>query len=347
MSRKKTGTRYAFLLPFAKTVGFIAIAVLLNCADVPTPASPTRWEKVTDAPEGAVDLAVTADDEVWMVGAEDGRAAIWRWDGSRVARAFTYPRGESKFKGIDARDGGTWAAGWVSESGDQNGILFQYTSDRWEEIKPVPEVTLGFYGVASAGGAGCWLVNPDKLFRYSDGNWETYAGSDSIAGITRQSGPGVFAWRESGGEIWAFDGAQWRPENVDSPPDFVHGGFTNGASSARFSYFESFFMRSDIYYRSIYRRDDAPAGAGNYDLFFFAPHGPYFYTIADFAFADDDNGVAVGYLTSVVWEGGEPHQEICDESFKTPFAVAALAPGDYWMLSRDEEGRQFLWRWNK
>jgi len=285
-----------------------------------------------------------------MVGAEEGRAAIWRWDGSRIRRAFVYPRGESRFKAIDVGGGAVWVAGWLSEGGDQKGILVRRAGGEWEEVTTVPDMPLGFSYVAAEGPAGCWLANPARLFHYHNGAWVTFAQPASgggAGGVTRQRGGAIFAWREYDPDIWAFDGSGWRREDFDRPPDFYRAGFVGGASGAARSFFLSHVYRSDVLYATLFRRDDAPAGEGSYELLYNAPHGPYFYRIDDFTFADDDNGVAVGYLTSVVWEDGEPHQEICDESFKIPYAVAALAPGEYWMLSEDEEGRRFLWRWKK
>jgi hypothetical protein len=42
----------------------------------------------------------------------------------------------------------------------------------------------------------------------------------------------------------------------------------------------------------------------------------------------------VGFRTSVRCEAGVCREEIYAGGLGTPFAVAALAPGDYWMLAR-------------
>jgi hypothetical protein len=103
----------------------------------------------------------------------------------------------------------------------------------------------------------------------------------------------------------------------------------------------------DFYYGAILRRDAAPPGKGTYELVFFAPPGPYFYHISALSYADAENGVAVGYLTSVVCENGVYYEEIVTRPFGTPVAVSALAPGDYWMLSKAEGEGNFLARYKK
>jgi len=350
MSRKKLGVfenaAYRFAIGLLPSVIFIS----LNCTGTPMEAPSTLWKKVAAAPPGAASLFAAEDTHVWLVGSESDEAVIWRWDGETLGEEFRCVEKNTDLRDIDFYGGTGWAAGDINAAGNHTGLLLRYEGGSWSRVSNVPESRSGFSKVSAFDSDGCWVIGGSDVLRYDGGAWTRFGDFPNARDIGFCKPSRGFITTDLGPYIWVFDGAGWVRENVPLPSGVAATGLAGIAPVPGGAFFTCSLVQEglpDFYYGAILRRDAAGPGEGAYELVFFAPPGPYFYGLDALSFADGENGVAVGYLTSVLCEGGVYYEEIITGDLGTPFAVAALAPGDYWMLAKTESGGNILARHKK
>ncbi|MEE9457283.1 MAG: hypothetical protein V3W11_09065 [bacterium] len=310
---------------------------------------------VVNTPAGLTGIYARDEEEVWLVGEDppnssESQALIMLYTAGRIEEKYRLAERGSTFYDIDFYGDTGWAAGDINVAGNYAGLLFKYEGGSWSRVSNVPETRWGFYKVSAYSRDGCWLKGGYEVFRYDRGTWTRFGDFPNARDVAFSSPSRGFITTDLGPYIWVFDGARWVREDVVLPPGFSTTGLADIAPIPGGVLFTCSLRQeglSDFYYSAILRRDLAPPGEGDYELVFFAPPGPYFYYISALSFADAENGVAVGYLTSVVCENGVYYEEIVTRPFGTPFAVAALAAGDYWMLSKAEGVGHFLARYKK
>jgi hypothetical protein len=313
-------------------------------------APPSSWKKVAEPPPGAACLFASDDTHVWLVGSESSEGVVWRWDGETLAEEFRCVDKNTDLSDIDFYGDTGWAAGDIKVAGNHAGLLLKYEGGSWSRVSNVPETRSGFYKVSASSRDGCWLMGYGEVFRYDRGTWTRFGDLPNARDVAFSSPSRGFITTDLGPYIWVFDGVGWVRENIILPSGLTTSGLSYIAPIPEGGLFTCILRQEglpDFYYGAILRRDAAPPGKGTYELVFFAPPGPYFYHISALSYADAENGVAVGYLTSVVCENGVYYEEIVTRPFGTPVAVSALAPGDYWMLSKAEGEGNFLARYKK
>jgi hypothetical protein len=354
MSSKKNIKKTRAFAVTALRAATLFAALSLNCGDGPAGPRPSRWEVVAEAPPGAENLLVVSENEVWLIGeegpAED--AVIWGWDGQDFKASVRRPGPDVTFRDIDGRAGAAWVCGSRSERpGKYEPVVLRKTRTTWEELTDLPETGSGFSKVAAVDGKRAWLSGWDFIYYYQGGRWEKYSGFHNVGWLALQNENRLYAYDGFLFVILAYDGRIWVTEEPSSPPGFPFFPGRDAAATGESLYVSSSARPREDYdfeYKGILRRDGgAAAGEGEYELVFFAPRGPYFYNIMGIAFADDDNGVAVGYRTSVVCDDGAFYQEVYEAALGTPRAVAALGPDDYWMITETESRVKLLCRWKK
>jgi hypothetical protein len=350
MSRVKLRAYKARACKSAIFIFFLAIFVLLNCTGAPKGASPTLWEKVAAVPSGAVCIFAEEDDRIWLGGAENEEAVIWRWDGVDLREEFRLLGVDSVIRDLDFREGTGWAAGSVDDAVAGTGLVMKYDRGEWTRVANVPETRFGFFKLSAVSRDVCWFLGSGSAFKYAGGTWARFGDFPNARDIAFTEKGRGFITTDMGPYIWAFDGSAWVRENIVLPPGLSTYGL-NGTAAVPGAVFSNCVLSwdelPDFYYGAILKRDGAAPGEGTYELVFFAPPGPYFYGIKALAFADSENGVAVGYLTSVVCGAGIYNQEIVPLTIGNPLAVTALSPGDYWMLGNIEPEGNYLAKYKK
>jgi hypothetical protein len=350
MSREKLDGVKALAYAAAIAVYNSTLFISLNCTGTPIEAPPSSWKKVAEAPPGAASIFASDDTHVWLVGGEDGEAVIWRWDGETLGDEFRCVEKNTDLRDIDFYGATGWAAGYVGAAGERSGLLLRYEGGSWSRVSNVPASRFGFSKVSAFASDGCWVIGGSDVLRYDGGTWTRFVDFPNARDIGFCKPSRGFITTDLGPYIWVFDGEGWVRENVTSPSGLAATGLAGIAPIPEGAFFTCSLCQEglpDFYYGAILHRDDAPPGEGAYELVFFAPPGPYFYGISALSYGDGENGVAVGYLTSVLCEGGVCYEEIVKGDLGTPFAVSALAPGDYWMLAITESGGNILARHKK
>ncbi len=130
----------------------------------------TRWRLVPSpsGPGSLNDVAATAADDAWAVGAHRGRAVIEHWDGVAWRIVPSPNVGASSFEGVAAaspRD--AWAVGSRGECCEGPPLVEHWDGSGWHVISmPASAAKQSLTGVSIAGDGEIWtncLVSPDGI----------------------------------------------------------------------------------------------------------------------------------------------------------------------------------------
>ena len=353
-----------------RKAALILILVALACDDGPTPARPTAWHWVAAFPPAFREIGAVAaarDGAVYLAGADwdagDSKAAVYRYSGGEFTRVFRSSRAGSEFKGICAGGGFVWAAGEekISAIGNRP-YAARYDGTRWEEVPfPADIPARGFYDVYVQRPDCVWFESGPNVYIFRQTAWKEIfhlgnGGWGDLA-VTENGRAYLMACNLSPQEWVVYvsddEGARWAREVLPRTYGvYSIAGYFNVpiAPAGNGLYIATKFNNcgedpgNHIGYYGIIKRDDAPAGRGNYSLAFVAPHGPNFYSIQTMAFRSPDDGCALGPMTSAALEDGAWTLEQMPAGMPS---LEEVAPSDthYWaVLKGDNVYAEGLWR---
>jgi hypothetical protein len=334
-------------------VGALAVLALitLSCGEPLGPQTPA-WVEVARLPDyyQTTALAAGSGDVVYVAVDPNTNlpAKILRGAGGGLEEIYTAPY-EGGFSSITVAGPNIWAAGYKHVAGAYSPYLVHYDGSAWREVDvPADFPSSAFeYSFAAPGGV-VWFGGGDAVYTYRNGVWGRvfYIGAPDFdrrlyLAVTPGGRAFVASVKDKLPTVSVSDdgGASWTDERLAS----------------RYGNFELVFTQDDLLITAaaeglvvratfhepttgtdcegLLIRDDGPPGEGLYTLAFFAPQGPYFYSIDALAFADADNGYALGSLTSVAVRGGDWAMDNVPEWWSPNFKEAAAGPNAYWAVA--------------
>jgi len=329
----------------------VALVFLVGACDGPTGPQPPAWLEAARFPDGfgVSGLAAAADGAVYAVGVYSAQpATVFRVSGDGLEVVYSSPY-EGGFYSVAVTGAEVWAAGSKRVANHSYPYLVHYDGAAWEELDIPADVPIAVFGTAYAAPGGVvWFGGGDAVYTYRNGVWRCvfYIG---VPDFNRQLSLAV----TPGGRAFVASVKDKLP--TVSVSDDGGASWTDERLAPRYGNYELVFTQDDLLITAaaeglvvratfhepttetdcegLLMRDDGPPGEGNYTLAFFAPHGPYFYSIDALAFADADNGYALGSLTSVAVRGGEWSMDNVPEWWSPNFKEAAAGPTAYWAVA--------------
>lgn len=327
------------------------------CDDAPLAPRDTEWQKIAVVP-GHIDC-IAEDDAgtVWLGGYNlRNKPAIFKYANDEIKEVYWGDYNYGSFMDICYGNNTIWAAGFKYPGP----ILVRYDGRRWQEIKipPAyrrePNVEDAFNSVEILSHDAIILAGDRGVYIYEKGEWRKPVSGNQLCSFYLAFSPPdiVYAFQQIRGDIdtsfiyvSADRGNTWTQEKIN----LNLSGFTISSPALY-----GFAIKGDrlclgqelqvgpkpfVYhsYIALLERDTSPPGAGNYDVSFLAPNGPYFSYTRALTFRDRNNGYGVGDMTSVALVNGTWVQEKLPWGPRFFSAVTAGRSG-YWAAASSYSG---------
>ncbi len=328
--------RRAGLAGLAAAAGIVTLGLVFGCGEE-TPVAQGLWQEAAVFPHNIYPsgIAVGPDDSPYFPSHDRGVGVVYRFSNGRLEEAYRAPYDESEFEAIGAAGGAVWVGGNrhpedAPEHTSHVPLIVRYAGGHWEEIGPPEGAGVDrVYGCAPVSRDFCWVTFQGTyvgtaLYSYDHGVWRQH-----LKGVESNFGFGVVAtpqgrvFVDNGHGETSFgvtylvsddEGAHWAKETVRAPAGrYIGGGGTNiwaTADGAFYVVLSSYsgppFSQVRTDYVDIYRRDDAPAGAGTYEVVFSTPEtyeGGYV-DVRALAFRSSGAGFGAGSNTGVRYVDG-------------------------------------------
>jgi hypothetical protein len=267
-----------------------------------------------------------------------------------------------------------WAGGGKKDAAGVEAYLIRsYHGQAWEEVVLNTKKSGSITAVFPIGAEECWFIinpfstseeelRPGNLGRLKNGDVDILDGFGEVTCAVRT---GVKESRSGAYSVYAVEfigerarigdprvyltkdgGVTWATESLDfdSPVGRDLDKVVAACASGDDLYVLVHFVNG---YTGIVKRKGHP-GNGNYELVFLAPIGPNFSNLNGLCVQGEVadprrglRGLAVGYETTVLYEGGIWYIE--DASYPNDYKDVVVSPrGGFWVLAKDTAG---LGRW--
>ena len=341
----------------------LAIGVIVGCNDNPSGPKQAEWQYVAYFPAGFLNitaLTVTSDEifaaaEKNPVGLTQPPAFILAFKNNVIKPVYESPYKPSSFSSISNKDGSVWAAGFKEINGEWRPYVEILDGTAWRELTVPSNIdainfsrvcVLGadnacFQGNTGHGGQGIYSYDEgvwSETLRFNDSNPLYFCGTNAgrlfaySARYSPNDPKGYTYVSDDGGRTWQTEILTLPPTPYFIPPYRISAIAPAGNGLALLG--EAFTSQNpDAFsYQTIILRDDAPPGAGRYEVAFLAPHGPYFYGVGDMAFRSREDGRAVGGATSVLLRNGDWLMETAGMDWNPCHETLTYGNGAYWVV---------------
>jgi len=287
---------------------------------------------------------------VWLAGefpayTSESRGRLLRWNGSTLREVYVVEEKNSTLCDVDFAGGVGWAVGGYVEGNISEPVLLRYENGNWARVRDIPFSGSPFFAITVLEPDLFWVVASGSIYKYDAGNWSPAYELPEVNGVAAGPSGLVVAW-PTADFIWVFNGKNWVKEFVDLPPGFSLAGITGVSVTEGAVYLIGVVFNGPYDFNAIISRDLSPAGAGAYELSFYAPHGPYVYYQNCIAFRDEKNGLTLGPQTHIICEEGIFYEGLLPIEVGSPEGVVCSEEGKYWMYSLHEGGTYYLYYLN-
>jgi hypothetical protein len=306
-------------------------------------------------PEG---IACSRNGSVYLVGRDlssENRNVIYKYDGSSLTEDFVSPYEDSSFYAIDFLGECGWSVGSKKVNSVSEPFLVYYDGDNWDEVIIRNDEVGTLKSVSCIDEKGCWLLSQNEewpykltLIRYINGGLEVYGCLNDIVAAVYNPVDGMiyvlrdlnstlggshdwrFAISADGGKTWALEEVAFDGEHFEFSGFYGYEKSLSAVPGAL--YINATVDSNGVRYDGGVVKRTGPPGEGTYEPLFFSRRGPYFWDTRSIAFEDAYNGIAVGHVTSVVFDDPDwVLEDVTQENLI--FEDITTGPDGYWAIA--------------
>lgn len=308
-----------------------------------------RFTGITARNDGAVFISSTS---YWS----EAPSAVYKYENGELSADFVVPYDWS-FNGINSYLGYVFAVGTKKTSvkpSTRAPYMVHNSGAGWVEIPVEVERIDSLWDVFAINETDCWVLGSDAedsrsvIMKYVDGKWTRYDCVNNIEATAYCPRSGVlyclcdYGGRESpiwksaitgdGGKTWILEGIALCGEHFEFSGFYGHEKSLSAVPGA--VYINATLESNGVRYDGGIVKRTGPLGEGEYEPLFFSRRGPYFWDIRSVAFKDEYNGIAVGHVTSVVYN--DPDWVLEDVTGEhLVFERITTGPDGYWAIAED------------
>lgn len=331
----------------------------VSCSDVPLGSETNLWESVTSLPRMLRFTGITArnDGAVFISSTSycsETPSAVYKYENGVLSDDFVIPCDWS-FNGINSYMGCVFTVGTKKTSGKPSTkapYMVHNSGAGWVEIPVEVERIDSLRDVFAINETDCWVLASDAedsrsvIMKYVDGKWTRYdiVNNIEVAAYCPLSGVLYIVcnygsiespiWKlvmtGDGGKTWVLEELAFDSENFEFSG--FYGYEKSLADVPGALYINAAVESNGVRYDGGVVKRTGPPGEGTYEPLFFSRRGPYFWDIRSVAFKDEHNGIAVGHVTSVVYNDPDwVLEDVTQEHFI--FERITIGPDGYWAIA--------------